>query len=188
MKLKHISLFLGLMTVVGCNYRFFDLADYSELQGTVSNVSSGSKITEESFNSIYQTVIKPQCLSCHSPGESAELVLLDTYVDLTSADFGDPIVVPGNLEESTFYKVLLPSAGRKMMPPPKSGRPPVENARIEVIRSWIVNGAPEGGPTPNPQPETQPTPEPAPEETPEPAPENPIQEPQPDEDIVQNEN
>lgn len=171
MKLKQMSLILSLSTLAGCNYRVFDLAEYSELQGTISNVSSGSKLTEESFSSIYQTVIKTQCLSCHSPGESAELVLLDTYVDLTSSDFGEPLVVPGNPEVSTFYKVLLASAGRKMMPPPKSGRPPVENARIEVIRSWIAKGAPESGTTPNPEPVPNPQPE-----------------PQPDPDIVQNEN
>ncbi len=156
MKLKHVSLFFNLITAVGCNYRVFDLAEYSGLQGSVSNVSSGSKLTEESFDSIYQTVIKSQCLSCHSLGESAELVLLDTYSDLTSSQFGDPLIVPGNPEESLFYKVLLPSAGRKMMPPAKSGRPPVEPARTEVIRSWIANGALESGSTPTPQPEPDP--------------------------------
>lgn len=156
MKLKHVSLFFTFITAVGCNYRVFDLAEYSGLQGSVSNVSSGSKLTDESFASIYQTVIKTQCLSCHSPGESAELVLLDTYVDLTSSQFGDPLVVPGKPEESLFYKVLLPSAGRKMMPPAKSGRPPVESARTEVIRSWIANGALEAGSTPTLEPEPAP--------------------------------
>ncbi len=128
-----------------------------------------SSILKENFSSVYQTVIKPQCLSCHSPGGSGELVLLDTYADLISAEFAEPLVVPGNPEESTFYKVLLPSAGRKMMPPPKSGRPPVDATRIEVIRSWIANGALESGQAPNPQP----TPEP---------------EPQPDPDVIQDEN
>lgn len=143
MKIKQLSLCLTLLTLVGCNYRVFDLAEYPEIQGVIPEVSAGENLTEENFNSIYETIIKPQCLSCHRADGDASLVPLDTYADLTSSAFGEPLIIPGNPEESVFYKVLLPTAGRKMMPPTRSGRPPVEPARVEIIRLWIANGAPE---------------------------------------------
>ncbi len=128
---------------ISCDYRVFDLIEFPELQGVIDNPNIGNKVTEENFLSIYETVIKAKCLTCHNPEGVASAVLIDTYADLVSTELGPALVVPGNLEESIFYQVMLPSAGRKLMPPKKSGLSPVDEVRLQVIRSWISNGAPE---------------------------------------------
>ncbi len=139
------KLFIGLTStlIFGCNYRVFDLVQYPEISSKNPIKEIGQKVTEPSFDSIYKTIIEPKCLRCHSPGGKAELVPLDRLQDLLNPLIGDPLLIPGDPEKSQFYKVLLPETVKKKMPPIKSGIDPVEPIRLEVIKNWILNGAPE---------------------------------------------
>lgn len=129
-----------------CNYRLFDLAQYPELGASLPQTPIANKPTEENFASIFQTVIEPKCLSCHKSGSGsrAEKLPLTTYEELFNGenDSSAFFILPGNPEESLFYKVLLPET-KQRMPPKKSEIAPVEDDRIQVIRAWIKNGAKE---------------------------------------------
>jgi hypothetical protein len=134
-----LMLSFGSFLFAGCDYRVFDIAEYPELSGVFKDPSKLiDKPTVESFNSIFETVIKPKCLICHSAGGKAEDYPFETYNDLVSGS--DPLIIPGYPEESIFYLVMLPK-GRPLMPPKKSGLSLVDPALTDVIRSWIANGA-----------------------------------------------
>lgn len=136
-----ISIIISVFFLCACNNQLFDpvVVDLaSENQDIIQ--SPDQKVTEPDFQSIFNNVIQPQCMSCHEPGGRAESVPLATYQDLVSGL--DVLVVPGDIDSSLFYQVMLPTA-RRQMPPPRSGLPPVSENNIEVIRLWIEMGAPE---------------------------------------------
>ena len=189
-----IATLLSSFMLVSCNYRLFDLAQFPELQGKLPNISLENKITEQSFASVFQTIIEPKCLGCHKVGGKAEDVLFGTYEELMKAknDEGLSLIVPGKPDDSLFYTAMLATTKRRM-PPKKSEIPPVTDDRLEVVKQWIANGAIERSETTNPPvlnpapaPEPTPTPiQPAPAEptpvvpTPQPDPELPTPTPQP---------
>ncbi len=121
----------------GCNYRFFDDVVLPDLE-TASDGSLVSKV-EPTFISIQENVLIPKCISCHSPGGSAELVPLETYEDLLNSDFFIS-VIPGDPFNSPLYKVIQPDA-RRRMPPRSSGVPAVTLEEADSIRLWIEAGA-----------------------------------------------
>lgn len=142
---RSFSLFSLLVFVVlgaGCNYEVFEPAQLAAAVPGKEINKSEDLLTAPTFGSIFQNVIRPQCLSCHKVGGRAEEVPLSTYEDLLNPRTGDPLVVPGDLENSIFYQVLLPEAGRNRMPPPRSNLPPVSDEKIAVVREWILKGAP----------------------------------------------
>lgn len=139
-----LTLVFSCLFLISCNYRVFDLAQYPELGGILRDSPFSSKVTEENFRSIFQTIIQPKCLGCHKPGGKADEILFDDYETLMSAvtEEGEPLIVPGKPEESLFYTAMLPTS-KRMMPPRKSGIGAVEPERADVIRAWITSGAPE---------------------------------------------
>ncbi len=133
----------------GCNYRVFDLEEYPNLQANPFSFVPPfvGKPTDLSFNLIYQNIIVAyKCLDCHNPDSKtdANSVPLDTYHDLITADWDDPLVIPKDLDKSPFYKVLLATTKKHHMPPlNKPQYHQVSEDRIQVVRNWILKGAPE---------------------------------------------
>ncbi len=137
------ALFVVFLFNLGCNYRIFEPASLNAQTGNLNEKKADDTATVPTFNSIFQTVIRPDCLRCHKPGGRGEDVPLTSYQDLLKPLQGDPLIVPGDPENSLFYWVLLPQAGRKRMPPQRGGNAPVADEKIQVIREWILQGAPE---------------------------------------------
>ena len=136
-KSKVVIFILILITVSGCNYRFFDDVVLPDIE-IAPDGSLISKI-EPTFASVQQNILIPKCISCHSPGGSADLVPLETYEDLVSSPFFVS-VVPGDSLNSPLYKVIQPDA-RRRMPPRSSGIAPVTFEEADAIRLWIDSGA-----------------------------------------------
>lgn len=90
------------------------------------------------FKSIQQNILQKKCLICHSPGNEAERVSLNTPEEMIDSPYG--IIVPGLPDESGLVLVTLPTA-RKRMPPPKSGFATLKPEEIEIVKEWIANGA-----------------------------------------------
>ena len=67
-----IAALLSCSLLVSCNYRLFDTAQFPELRGIVNERDLESKITEDNFLSVFQTIIQPKCLGCHKAGGKAE--------------------------------------------------------------------------------------------------------------------
>lgn len=73
---------------------------------------------------------------CHDAGSAQDGVILDSYANIiNTAD-----VRPGDPSGSDLYEVLIETDPNKRMPPPPASALPA--AQIEIIRTWILQGAP----------------------------------------------
>ena len=81
-------------------------------------------------------IFEKGCLSCHGTGGFAAAILL---IEDHSTLIEKGAVVPGNPDASELYKRLLGEGGA-LMP---LGGPPLPDAEIETVKSWILSGAPD---------------------------------------------
>ena len=99
---------------------------------------------------VIANVIRQNCAissGCHAgegnrgfgvPGGSMadDSTVADTLQQAEIGDSNDPLVVPGNADQSVLYQVLI-GDGRPEMP--QSG--PLDESTIETVRLWIAAGA-----------------------------------------------
>ncbi len=131
-----------------------------------------------SFDDIQRTIFDVSCVSapCHSStSQQGDLVLEDgisygalvgvTPNNAAAAAAGLERVVPGDADTSfLLVKLTGPGVGEGSRMP--LGAPPLSQADIEKVRSWILQGAPgPGGSTPTSSPTLQPTDTPTPSAT-----------------------
>ncbi|MEQ1876555.1 MAG: c-type cytochrome domain-containing protein [Bdellovibrionia bacterium] len=82
-----------------------------------------------SYDDVFQTILSPRCVGCHSSGSASGGVALDSYNSVVM------YVVAGNPEFSLLYEVV--STNRM----PKTGSP-LSAEDVAMIRNWILLGAP----------------------------------------------
>ena len=81
-------------------------------------------------------IFEQSCLICHGPdGAYKETLLIEHNALITE----NGSVVPGNPETSRLYKRLLGEGGQ-LMP---LGGPPLPDPQIEMVKNWILAGAPD---------------------------------------------
>ena len=92
---------------------------------------------QENFAQEAYAVFEQNCLNCHGASGSFKEALL---IDRTAlVDTG--VVIPGDPENSEFYKRLLgPTENGPQMP---LNLPPLSQEAVETIASWITIGAPD---------------------------------------------
>ena len=95
-----------------------------------------AQIAQEAY-----AIFEKSCFSCHGTGGFAAAIL---SIDDHSALIEKEAVVPGDPDASKLYKRLLGEGGA-LMP---LGGPPLPDAEIETVKSWIAAGAPDWGTTP----------------------------------------
>ena len=96
-----------------------------------------AQIAQEAY-----AIFEKSCFSCHGTGGFAAAVLsIDDHSALIKAN--GP-VVPEDPDASRLYKRLLAEGGA-LMP---LGGPPLPDAEIETVKSWISAGAPDWATTP----------------------------------------
>ncbi len=91
-------------------------------------------------------ILSDNCFACHGPdAEQAKGGLrLDRREDaLRPADSGSPAIVPGHPEKSELLRRIMAGEAERM-PPPDSHRPRLSPQQVDVLRRWIVAGAPWG--------------------------------------------
>lgn len=93
---------------------------------------------EPKYSSIRNVIFQNRCIVCHSPGQPAEKVPLNTLEDLL--DSPRELIIPGNADDSGLI-VALSRTDDKRMPPPQSGQPPLTFDEISIIKKWINDGA-----------------------------------------------
>ena len=100
------------------------------------HVSAQSQLAQDTY-----AIFEATCLNCHGPDGAFRETLLMEHAELI--DGGS--VVPGNPNASELYKRLLgPTENGAQMP---FGLPPLTPQSIEVVRRWILAGAPDWTPT-----------------------------------------
>ena len=93
---------------------------------------------EATFNSIHEQILLPKCVGCHSPGQAAKRVPLNTREDLINSP--RDLVIPGNPAESGLF-LAVTRTDQKRMPPATVSIEPLLKKEVEVIRQWILEGA-----------------------------------------------
>lgn len=116
---------------------------------TVVIVSGCSK--EVSYSKDVKPVLSTSCLECHDgKGEGSEEsgLILVTYDDLMQGTKFGQVVVPGDSESSTFYRLIGHKADPKIQMPPhhkdtvaSKRMAPLSDKQIEMIKTWIDQGA-----------------------------------------------
>lgn len=74
---------------------------------------------------------------CHDPATAADGVVLTNYDNIIESGDVDPF----DLNGSDLYEVIIETDPDKLMPPPGQ-YPPLSAAEINIIRTWILQGAP----------------------------------------------
>ena len=92
---------------------------------------------QENLAQEVSAIFQQSCLNCHGPsGSFKEALLIDRTALIDSQ-----VVIPGNPENSEFYKRLLgPTENGPQMP---LNLPPLSPEAIETIARWISVGAPD---------------------------------------------
>jgi formylglycine-generating enzyme required for sulfatase activity len=92
----------------------------------------------------FMTQVKPllegACTHCHGEKEDKGDFRMHTLEDMKKGNENGPGLTPGDLKKSAIYTTLiLPEDDDLVMPPSKEGL--LEKEQIEVIKTWIEQGA-----------------------------------------------
>lgn len=79
-------------------------------------------------------LLKARCVKCHGPGKREAEMNLATAKGLARGGKEGPVVVPGKLDESSLWTRVDDNE----MPP----KEPLEQTEKDLLRRWIVQGAP----------------------------------------------
>ena len=100
------------------------------------NAHSQQQIAQDAY-----AIFQQSCLICHGPDGAYKETLLIEHNALVKESGS---VVPENPEASRLYKRLLGEGGQ-LMP---LGGPPLPDSQIEIVKNWILAGAPDWAATP----------------------------------------
>ncbi len=84
-------------------------------------------------------ILMQNCVKCHGPDRQRAGLRLDTAVAVRKGGDSGPAVVPGQSGKSRMVLAVAAADGVKPMPPKG---PPLDAARVAVLRAWIDAGAP----------------------------------------------
>ncbi|MCS7159955.1 MAG: DUF1549 domain-containing protein, partial [Gemmatales bacterium] len=112
---------------------------------TVGDTSTANSTTRSiDFNRDIRPILSDNCFACHGPDEKARKA--DLRLDRKEDAFrmlrdGGHAIVPGKPEASELFLRLTTDNSQARMPP-KSSKKQLNSAQIELIRQWILQGAP----------------------------------------------
>jgi hypothetical protein len=106
---------------------------------------------EVSYSKDVKRIISDSCLECHDgKGEGSEEsgLILNTYDDLIRGTKFGQVVVPGDSESSTLYRLIAHKADPKIHMPPHTKdtlaskiKTPLSDKQIDIVKTWIDQGA-----------------------------------------------
>tara|TARA_B100000575_G_scaffold291056_1_gene296049 strand:+ start:7314 stop:7649 length:336 start_codon:yes stop_codon:yes gene_type:complete len=100
----------------------------------------GEEVQDVSFKLNVEPILKQYCVSCHGNVAGINLSSYDAVMSNIGTNWKENIVVPGDALNSGLYDVLLerPQFQLQQMP---TGGPYLTGNEIEIIKSWINEGA-----------------------------------------------
>ena len=104
---------------------------------------SGSPAPRVDFNLEVRPILSDNCFACHGPDEKKrqfELRLDTPEGPFQERDLGGPVIVPGDSASSMLYRRVTSENAAWKMPPESSGRE-LSDRQVELIKSWIDQGA-----------------------------------------------
>ena len=122
-QLASIVLVLSITGLTSCTYKEYKNQDGSDAYSV-----------QPTFTSLQAKVFTPKCASCHSGPNAPHGVLCSSYEHMMSNAIFPPLIVPGNPEASSLYKVLRDGSM------PKDSKPLPKHV-VDAVYSWIKNGS-----------------------------------------------
>ena len=104
--------------------------------------AQGSEMAAVEFDRDIRPLLTDRCYACHGPDEAARTTQLrfDTREGAFADLGGYRAIVPGDPERSEMFKRITAAEEARRMPPVYSGLE-LDKKEIELIRSWIEQGA-----------------------------------------------
>lgn len=100
--------------------------------------------SQVSFSEDVQPILKEKCLKCHQEGgkgfEKNGLSMV-TYQNLMKGTNFGAVIEPGSSVSSTLVRLISGNADPSLKMPHGSGNKPLSESEIEVIKTWIDQGA-----------------------------------------------
>ena len=96
------------------------------------------------FNRDIRPILSDYCFACHGPDDSSRKgdLRLDTKDGLyEETDKHEPAVIPGDLQKSELWYRITTTDEDDIMPPTKSEKT-LQPEQKDMIRQWILDGAP----------------------------------------------
>src|SRR3954470_20484164 len=85
-------------------------------------------------------LLRERCIGCHGETRQKAGLRLDSYAEMMLGSRHGAVVRPGDARHSElFTRVSLPPSDDRAMPP--SGKTPLTDDEVTVIRLWIASGA-----------------------------------------------
>lgn len=109
---------------------------------SLTSIASGEE-PEIQFGSQILPILSEHCFQCHGPDENAREADLSLHTQDGALRTNDPIIRPGNSNDSELMRRILSANIDEVMPPP-SANLPMSAQQIELLRRWIDEGAPWG--------------------------------------------
>lgn len=93
------------------------------------------------FNDIIAPIFDARCVSCHNTKKKKGELLLTSRAAIEEGGENGAIFIAGNAEDSEVYRrLILSSDDDDRMPP--TGRKPLSDDHINLIKWWVDSGAP----------------------------------------------
>ncbi len=110
----------------------------------VLDVLGLADVPQAAPGSFYTARVAPlfeaRCNGCHGDRMDRGQLRLDSFAFLMRGGKHGAVIAPGRVEDSElFRRITLPESDEQAMPP--SGKPPLTQDDITVIRLWIAAGA-----------------------------------------------
>jgi WD40 repeat protein len=84
-------------------------------------------------------IFQANCQGCHQPAkQGGDYVMTQFTGMLAGGESGDAAILPGKPDESYLVNQITPADGEAAMP---KGKKPLSGSELELIRSWISEGA-----------------------------------------------
>jgi hypothetical protein len=112
------------------------------LCGATPAAEPGEKPIPEtvSYYKDVRPIFQQHCQGCHQPAKPQGGYIMTSHADLLKdTDRGHPGIVPGKVEKSTAFEILMPDKEGKVRMP--KGKDPLAKRDLEILRKWIAQGA-----------------------------------------------
>jgi WD40 repeat protein len=97
------------------------------------NHASGSAV---SYHTQIVPILKRSCQGCHHPGDPNGDLIVTTYADLKRGGMAGEAIIPGKPDNSLLIELI--SGDEPAMP---QNQEPLSVEEVELLRSWILEGA-----------------------------------------------
>ncbi len=110
----------------------------------LSAAEEGKKTVD--FDRDIRPILSDNCYSCHGPDQEHRKakLRLDTREGVFGKDKQEGVVKPGSLDESELLQRILSTEKDETMPPPETNKK-LKPEQVELVKAWILQGAPYKG-------------------------------------------